>query len=83
MNIDTNNMISITEANKNFSLVAKMVDEKGCMFILKNNSPKYVLLEFDSYEKESMYKTASKDDILSLSNFFIDKNKDAYEVLAK
>ena len=29
MTIDTNTMISITEANQNFSKVAKVVDEHG------------------------------------------------------
>ena len=28
MNIDTNNLVSITEANQNFSKIARMVDEK-------------------------------------------------------
>ena len=29
MNIDTNNLVSITEANQNFSKIARMVDEKA------------------------------------------------------
>ena len=39
MIIDTNTMISITEANQNFSKVAKVVDEHGTAVILKNNVP--------------------------------------------
>ena len=39
MTIDTNTMISITEANQNFSKVAKVVDEHGTAVILKNNVP--------------------------------------------
>lgn len=35
MKIDLNNLISITEANQNFSKVARMVDEKGAAVILK------------------------------------------------
>ena len=30
MNIDTNNLVTITEANQNFSEVARLVDENGC-----------------------------------------------------
>ena len=29
MNVNTNNLVSITEANQNFSRVARMVDESG------------------------------------------------------
>lgn len=35
MTIDTNTMISITEANQNFSKVTKLVDEHGTAVILK------------------------------------------------
>ena len=41
MTIDTNTMVSITEANQNFSKVTRMVDEKGSAVILKNNVPRY------------------------------------------
>lgn len=43
MTVDTNTMISITEANQNFSKVAKVVDEHGTAVILKNNVPRYVM----------------------------------------
>lgn len=46
MTINTNNLVSITEANQNFSRVARLVDEKGAVVILKNNSPRYLLIEF-------------------------------------
>ena len=37
MTIDTNTMVSISEANQNFSKVARLVDECGSAVILKNN----------------------------------------------
>ena len=40
MNINTDTMISMTEANQNFSKVARHVDEKGSAVILKNNAPR-------------------------------------------
>ena len=40
MTVDTNTMISVTEANQNFSKVARVVDEYGAAVILKNNVPK-------------------------------------------
>lgn len=50
MEINTKNIVSITEANQNFSKVTRLVDENGTAIILKNNSPKYVLLEFSELE---------------------------------
>ena len=46
MIIDTNAMISITEANQNFSKVTKIVDELGNAVILKNNTPRYLVIDF-------------------------------------
>ncbi len=46
MLIETRNMISMTEANQNFSRVARMVDEKGSAIIMKNNKPRYLIVDF-------------------------------------
>lgn len=51
MTINTDNLVSITEANRNFSRVARMVDEKGSVVILKNNTPRYLVIEFNNAEK--------------------------------
>lgn len=80
MNVNTENLVSITEANRNFSRVARMVDEKGSVVILKNNSPRYLLIEFNQAQREQ---SASDEDILALSKRLIEKNREAYEVLAK
>ena len=52
MLINTDSIISITEANQNFSRVARMVDEKGSVVILRNNSPRYLVIEFSQAEQE-------------------------------
>lgn len=80
MVINTDNLVSITEANQNFSRVARMVDENGAAVILKNNVPRYVLMEFSQVEDEPQ---AKDEDILEISKRLISKNKQAYEVLAK
>ncbi|WP_305734488.1 type II toxin-antitoxin system Phd/YefM family antitoxin [uncultured Phocaeicola sp.] len=80
MTIDTATMISITEANQNFSKVAKLVDEHGTAVILKNNVPRYLVIDFSKAEKE---KTASTEDMLAISERLIRQNREAYEVLAK
>ena len=80
MNINTNNLVSITEANQNFSKVARLVDESGAVIILKNNVPRYLIREFSSAEQEQL---AADEDVLSISQRLIEKNRQAYEVLAK
>lgn len=80
MMINTDNLISITDANQNFSRVARMVDEKGAAIILKNNVPRYILMEFDQLEEEQQ---AGDEDIREISKRLMAKNKHAYEVLAK
>ena len=80
MVIYTDNLVSITEANQIFTRVARMVDENGAAVILKNNVPRYVLMEFSQVEDEQQ---AKDEDILEISKRLIAKNKQAYEVLAK
>ena len=52
MQINLENLIPITEANQNFSKVARMVDSKGTAVILKNNKPKYVLVDYNTLVQE-------------------------------
>ena len=80
MTVNTKNLVSITEANQNFSRVARLVDENGAAVILKNNVPRYVLLEFSQAELEQL---AEDEDILAVSKRLIVKNRRAYEELAK
>ena len=80
MTIDTNTMVSISEANQNFSKVARLVDEKGSAVILKNNVPRYLVIDFNKANADIV---ASDDDVLSISKKLIAQNKEAYEVLAK
>ena len=54
MNINTNTLVSITEANQNFSKVARLVDENGSAVILKNNVPRYLVVEFSQAEQEQL-----------------------------
>lgn len=47
MNIRSNQIISISEANQNFSRVARTVDRLGSVVIFKNNKPKYKVIDID------------------------------------
>ncbi len=80
MMINTNNLVSITEANQNFSKVARLVDERGSAVILKNNVPRYLVIEFNQVEA---FQEADDEDVLAVSSRLIAKNRKAYEVLAK
>lgn len=80
MLIDTKNIISMTEANQNFSKVARLVDDNGSAIILKNNKPRYLIIDFDI--SDSM-QTASKESVNEISKRLIKQNRKAYEELAK
>ena len=80
MTVNTKTMVSITEANQNFSKVARLVDENGSAVILKNNVPRYIVMEFSEAEK---VQTASDEDVMSVSKKLIEKNIRAYKELAK
>ena len=80
MTINTKNIVSITEANQNFSRVARIVDEHGSAIILKNNAPRYLLIEFSQAEQEQIM---PDEDVMNISRRIMEKNKEAYEVLAK
>jgi len=80
MQISTNNLVSITEANQNFSRVARMVDETGSVVILKNNVPRYLLVEFSQVEREQ---TIPDETVMSVSRRIIEQNREAYKVLAQ
>lgn len=80
MLINTNNLVSLTEANRNFSKVARLVDEQGSAVILKNNAPRYLVIDFSKVESAQ---EAADEDIMAISERLIAKNREAYEVLAK
>ena len=78
--VNTDSLISITEANQNFSKVARVVDEKGAAVILKNNVPRYIVIEFSLAEQ---MQEASGEDVMSISKRFTEQNREAYKVLAQ
>lgn len=80
MNIESYKTVSITEVNQDFSRVARMVDENGAVVILKNNTARYLLIEFGKAEREL---EAADEDVMAVSKRLFAKNKKAYEVLAE
>ena len=47
MMIDTGQIITVTEANQNFSRATRIADEKGAALVFKNNRPKYKLTNLE------------------------------------
>lgn len=80
MKINTDNLISITEANQNFSKGARTVDTQGLVVIMKNNVPRYLILDFKKVQEEQ---TLPNEDVMAISRRIMKQNKEAYEVLAK
>ena len=80
MMINSNVLVSITEANQNFSKVARLVDEQGSAVILKNNVPRYLIIEFSQAEQ---MQAAEDEDVMQISKRLIQQNRAAYEELAK
>jgi antitoxin Phd len=80
MLIDMKNLVSITEANRNFSKIARAVDENGSVVVLKNNAPKYVII---SYDQITAAEQASDEQVLALSRKLFMRHEAAYRELAK
>ena len=47
MKINTNEIISISAANQNFSNVIRIADKRGKAVIFKNNKPRYILMNIE------------------------------------
>jgi antitoxin Phd len=80
MNINADNLVSISEANRNFSRVARLVDEKGTAIILKNNAPRYVLLDYSLFRENVV---AADSDTDEAAKMIMAKHIKAFEELAK
>ncbi len=80
MNINVENLVSISEANQNFSKVARLVDEKGTAIILKNNAPRYVLLDYSLFRQNTV---AEDNDVEAAATRILAKHIKAFEELAK
>ena len=76
MKVDIENLVSMTEANQNFSKVARLVDENGVAVILKNNTPRYVILDYSKIQEE---KIADDDDVKNVSEKILSKHLKAFE----
>ena len=81
MNLDAPTMVPISKANKDFSRVMHMADHHGSVVILKDNKPKYLLIDL---EQESLIYDLTDEEKLEITSKRIMKQyKPAFEELAK
>jgi len=80
MNINTETITTMTEANQNFSKVAKVAESNGQAVIFKNNKPKFLLIDVDS----DFYFDITDDEKIDVAaKRIMDRFKPAFKELAK
>lgn len=80
MTINTDIIVSVTEANQNFSRVTRIADRYGQAVIFKNNKPKYVLYEIES---SPIVEMTDDEKIDFVARRILQKHKAAFLELAK
>ena len=83
MTVNTNTLVAMTEANQNFSKVTRLVDDEGIAVILKNNKPRYIVVNFDEYDEIKTARENRKKMIEAAADDLIRENMDALLELAK
>ena len=80
MQIDTNTIVSVTEANQNFSRVTRIAEKHGQAVIFKNNRPKYMVIDL---ENSPMLELTDDEKIDIVAARILKRFKPAFEELAK
>ena len=80
MNINTETITTMTEANQNFSKVATVAENNGQAVIFKNNKPKFLLIDVDS---NSYFDITDDEKIDVAAKRIMNRFKPAFEELAK
>ena len=80
MMIDTGAIVTATEANQNFSRVARDADRLGSVVIFKNNKPKYKLIDI---EQDNEIEMTDDEKIDFVAARILKEYRRAFEELAK
>ena len=80
MRIDTNAIVSVTEANQNFSRVTRIAEKSGQAVIFKNNRPKFMLIDL---ETSPILELTDDEKIDVVAARILRRFKPAFEELAK
>lgn len=80
MNINSNGIVSISDANQNFSKVARLAEKHGEVYIFKNNKPKYKLIDL---ENDTAIQMTDDEKIDFVAKRILKLYRPAFEELAK
>lgn len=80
MTINTNQMLSISEVNQNFSKATRIADKQGIVVIFKNNKPVYVMLNLQAHP---MIELSDDEKVEVVAKRILEKHRKAFEVLAE
>ena len=81
MYINTDTIFSMTQANQNFSAIARAVDRNGEAVVFKNNRPKYLVVNM---EDSSLLLDLTDDERIDIvAKRVLDKYLGAFRELAK
>ena len=80
MTIDTNVIVSATEANQNFSKIARLAEKKGRVVVFKNNRPKLLIIDLDTEPQIEMSEDEKLDFVAAR---ILREHRAAFEELAK
>lgn len=80
MQINTDTIVSATEANQNFSRVTRIAEKNGQAVIFKNNRPKYMVIDL---ENSPFLELTDDEKIDIVAGRILKRFKPAFEELAK
>ena len=80
MQINTNTIVSVTEANQNFSRISRIAEKNGQAVIFKNNRPKFLLIDV---EHSPVLELTEDEKIDIVAARILNRFRPAFEELAK
>lgn len=80
MIIDTKQIMSVTEANQNFSKATRIAEKNGSVVIFKNNKPSFLLIDL---QNNPVLELTDEEKIDIVAKRVLVKYRKAFEELAK
>ena len=80
MKINTSEIVTATEANQNFSRVARLAEQKGHVVVFKNNRPKLLVIDLDT---EPQIEMTEDEKLEFVAARILKEHRAAFEELAK
>lgn len=80
MKVDVNAIVTATEANQNFSKVARLAERKGRVVVFKNNRPKLLVIDLDT---EPQIEMSEDEKFEFVAKRILKEHIEAFKELAK